>query len=463
MSRFDILSQTAPRLADAPSARNASPLPDAQDGGGEPGRKDFGSLLEGFSRPPRKQDASAVVQGMVSPVADQDILSELTAAKSDSLKALLPEPESDNVSSDAANAQQVVSVVSLLEGFLPRILSQASGVADTKTGQEGSSTLLAASLLSGQELNEDSLASAGSGSKLMVTVQHQETHFRPIIEELGIKVADTDIGTPEEDPHPIAGEGPLEKSKDTATKTLQFDRRALSIAGQPDPVPNVTAKRPPDVQAGTDKVSLDGFAERMEARKQMAQEGLKVDGASLPVATLHRIAGAILDDVAGSAAGSPQSSSHNESVNRLTLTRASDGVLRVLNLQLHPAELGVVTIKMKLAGESLEMELHAEREETAQLLRNDADKLSSLLKGSGYRPDVITVHSVEASSNDRSAPQRSPQGTQSQDQAFQQGAANQGGHSRQRGEQYARERTGVRKDAKEDVVAGSSSPGGVYL
>jgi len=143
--------------------------------------------------------------------------------------------------------------------------------------------------------------------------------------------------------------------------------------------------------------------------------------------------------------------------------KASSAVLRVLNLQLQPAELGVVTIRMRLAGESLEMELHVEREETAQLLRNDSEKLSALLRGSGYRPDSINIQVGDAAAQDRAAAHRQSSDFGSQSQSFHQSQAGQdGGHGHRDG-QHANERAEVRSNASESSTVRSHNPDSVYL
>ncbi|WP_238314039.1 flagellar hook-length control protein FliK [Methylobacterium crusticola] len=63
--------------------------------------------------------------------------------------------------------------------------------------------------------------------------------------------------------------------------------------------------------------------------------------------------------------------------------------MRLLTLQLHPADLGAVVVRMRLQDGRLEMNLHAGREETAELLRRDGGALAELLRGAGYRPDVV--------------------------------------------------------------------------
>jgi flagellar hook-length control protein FliK len=146
------------------------------------------------------------------------------------------------------------------------------------------------------------------------------------------------------------------------------------------------------------------------------------------------------------------------------MAKASAGALRVLDLQLKPAELGLVTIRMRLSGDSIEMEIQAESEETADLLKTDTEKLSNLLRMSGYRPDMITIQSTEAASHDRSSFQRPQQGTQMEGHSFQQGGTSgQGASSRHHEERHGRDGAEVRKDSKGDQGSGGNSAGGVYL
>lgn len=83
-----------------------------------------------------------------------------------------------------------------------------------------------------------------------------------------------------------------------------------------------------------------------------------------------------------------------------------DGPLRILTLQLRPMDLGNVVVRMRLRGGQLEMSLHANREETAELLRKDGAVLNGLLRDAGYQSDAITIGPAltEASAGNAPAP-----------------------------------------------------------
>ena len=53
-------------------------------------------------------------------------------------------------------------------------------------------------------------------------------------------------------------------------------------------------------------------------------------------------------------------------------------------MQLHPAELGVVTIRIALRNDTLELQIETDRRDTARLVHADRETLSSLLRSAGY-------------------------------------------------------------------------------
>jgi flagellar hook-length control protein FliK len=194
-------------------------------------------------------------------------------------------------------------------------------------------------------------------------------------------------------------------------------------------------------------------------------------GSSSPLATdqrsdtplFQRIADAILSDVARNANEQVENTARSQ-VQPSIVLRPSEGVLRVLNIQLHPVELGVVTVKMRLSGEKLEMELHTSNSETADILRKDTEKLSSLLRTSGYRPDIVTVHLVTAdgAQQDSSAGQRPQWLAQSNSNGFHQGNNGQGDRTKYPAETHDNLGQKVQNGAEEKPV-GVAGTGGVYL
>lgn len=65
--------------------------------------------------------------------------------------------------------------------------------------------------------------------------------------------------------------------------------------------------------------------------------------------------------------------------------------VKVLHIQLQPAELGTITVRMSLHDGELRVHLDADRHETAHRLQNDRDALSSVLRSAGYRIDGVAI------------------------------------------------------------------------
>lgn len=68
---------------------------------------------------------------------------------------------------------------------------------------------------------------------------------------------------------------------------------------------------------------------------------------------------------------------------------ATPGVVRTINLQLHPDMLGVIHVRMRLSGDELSLELRASRAETARLIEADGGLLSEHLRAAGYDPSLL--------------------------------------------------------------------------
>ncbi|WP_246529101.1 flagellar hook-length control protein FliK [Microvirga zambiensis] len=463
MSRLDILPQPSPRLADASSARSRSVSPDGHEGNGNSAAQGFDALLENLSGNLQKDGKTSALQDFAFPGDETDgPETNLSSDESDSLQALLSNALSDNGLGDATGLQTAGSAISVIEGLLPRILEQAGNgerVGDRQSGSSGGALNLLLSQQSGSEID---LTNPGLGARLPISVQKQETHFRPIVEGFDLAPAGPEAGGAAE---------PGSATNEILAHTLKAARSAgTPQSDRPSTMQAVSSNAPAPVVSeaskeaeGAQTIAVEPRKDRSETQGAQQMGSSKAEATSLPAGTLQQIAGAILDDVE-SLSTVQHSSMPSDGLNRVATAKASAGALRVLHLQLKPAELGLVTIKMRLAGDGLEMEIQAESEETAELLRNDAEKLSSLLRVSGYRPDAITIHSTEAAANDRSSFQRPQQGSQSQGQSFEQGAASgQGDSSRHRQDQQERGSSDIRKGSDQAHASGSSGSGGVYL
>jgi chemotaxis protein MotD len=69
--------------------------------------------------------------------------------------------------------------------------------------------------------------------------------------------------------------------------------------------------------------------------------------------------------------------------------------LKVLQIQLQPADLGTVTVRMELKESGLKLHVEVDRTETADIIRSDQDTLSKLLRAAGYGIDPGSIRIVE--------------------------------------------------------------------
>lgn len=108
-----------------------------------------------------------------------------------------------------------------------------------------------------------------------------------------------------------------------------------------------------------------------------------------------------------------------------TLTSAQS-----LKIQLHPAELGMVTATLRFAGEQLSIELQVENHEAYRRLASDSETIVGSLRDLGYDVERVTVlqspiATTPSARSDASASMPSPQGRSAEQ--FGSGMANGGG------------------------------------
>ncbi|WP_187148685.1 flagellar hook-length control protein FliK [Methylocella silvestris] len=69
--------------------------------------------------------------------------------------------------------------------------------------------------------------------------------------------------------------------------------------------------------------------------------------------------------------------------------------MKTLDLRLEPESLGAVTIRLRLSGVQLEVQVEASHVQTMKLIRDDKDLLSAKLRSSGYAMDHLVVKLAE--------------------------------------------------------------------
>ncbi|MEE7456979.1 flagellar hook-length control protein FliK [Methylorubrum populi] len=150
---------------------------------------------------------------------------------------------------------------------------------------------------------------------------------------------------------------------------------------------------------------------------------------------------------------------------RLIPVPGEAGPLKILTLQLHPAELGSVLVRMRLQDGRLEMNLRTSREETAERLRKEGDLLSGLLREAGYEPEAVTIQGGGTGSGE-SGPRGQGFGAFAESQGGQHdgqpGAATQD-HSGRRPSPRADEAAKPREEQEHETDSGGRDRGSLYL
>ena len=139
--------------------------------------------------------------------------------------------------------------------------------------------------------------------------------------------------------------------------------------------------------------------------------------------------------------------------------------LKILQIQLQPADLGTVTVRMELKDTELTLHVEADRKETADLIRNDQDTLTNLLRSAGYNIDTGSVRIMD----DRTPASQQPgqQGAQTNLQSSaqsQSGASDRQGHAQRGGTRTNGGDTGHQTGRNDTHETTTNRPGrGVYV
>jgi chemotaxis protein MotD len=141
--------------------------------------------------------------------------------------------------------------------------------------------------------------------------------------------------------------------------------------------------------------------------------------------------------------------------------------VKVVTIELSPAELGTLTVRISLRNDALELQVEASRRETARMVDADRDTLSSLLRSAGYHVETVTVRAVEqpapaavagsAAGSQDGAPSPQSQSQSSGSQADQRSA---GGRAHADGH---RQGHGTRQDTRGDEGGFRPRAGGRYV
>jgi len=264
-----------------------------------------------------------------------------------------------------------------------------------------------------------------------MTVVGRETHFEPV----GTVKPQAGDGEPVEEALPRV-KGRVESSPPAA---LREGRRQAMPAGE-------TAS----LRAAKVEVQNAGSA--------------NVQGEGLPAPTLQRLGERLAGEVRSLTSSNAQSHAATATTHQAQPGQQAGGPVRVLHIQLHPADLGSVSVRMRLVGDGIEVHMRASDARTVQMLQNDSEALTSVLRAAGYRPEVVTLQISSADAGSGQSLQGGGQQSAAGQQAFQGEASGGGRGAPSQGEDHAR---GSRREGEGDGHAGRASDrdsgGGIYL
>jgi len=204
---------------------------------------------------------------------------------------------------------------------------------------------------------------------LKATILSRETHFAPVLQPVLQPVLNSrPVSQPDEPILPEPG-APEERSADETRETESAPPRS---ADPPDRQPASRNTVAPQLRRAADAGPAPPLPVAATALPLPVDTQPERPFASLPRQVADAIAARIPPPPAAG-------------------TMAAPGPVRVMTIRLDPAELGAVTVRMRLAGGALELHFHAETEATADLLERDRHALSEILRASGYEPGLLSV------------------------------------------------------------------------
>ncbi|CAX22262.1 conserved protein of unknown function [Methylorubrum extorquens DM4] len=244
-------------------------------------------------------------------------------------------------------------------------------------------------------------------------------------------------------PEPVAVTQPGTPGQTRRDPESRQDRPA-AIA-RPDTMPEHAAVAVPRPQAeggaraeraGSDAVTIEAPRPDMPLAPSGPQETAGMPTPA-PASPLRQIVDAVAAQLPAAPAAMATPSA------RPVPASAEAGPLKILTLQLHPADLGSVLVRMRLQDGRLEMSLRTSREETAERLRREGDLLSGLLREAGYEPEAVTIQS-----GGPGAGESGPRG-----QGFASFAGSQGGQHDRQPDAATPDQSGRRPSPRADAAA----------
>ncbi len=220
----------------------------------------------------------------------------------------------------------------------------------------------------------------------VVTVVRRETHLAPV------QATPVAAALPASRPVPTEGgratasrkqDQPVEGPKPVSVPTSPSGQRGQAAEHLPT---QAVSDRP---REGAPQPQRDGDGENLAPATPLSARSIG-HAVHQPAAPTQQIADTIAASLSSADTADPQAAPATTAP-RPGLMQA----VKVLTIQLQPADLGTVTVRMRLKADTMEVEVAADRRATARLIDGDRDTLASLLRSAGYHVEGLTVRAVD--------------------------------------------------------------------
>ncbi|MDQ0317607.1 flagellar hook-length control protein FliK [Amorphus orientalis] len=378
------------KAAETKTGGNASEQ--AQAGAGQ--KAGTSDLRSGLGRPVRQEEDGSELAGEGQSGSDGDAQAQgddaAQTTRDMSLAQLLA---AWSETSPRAAAGQAANGSAAAEQSAKAGAGARQGAGSVTSGQSDPS----AQGWTGPAMPDDADALASTTPKMAAHIVDRQTHFAPVQTRamLGAKSETGAAGTPgtaaeanvaaRTEPNAAARggavEGPAERKQSGGPDPRVQGQRMAEHPGQQQPDEGRAS-------SSSDKSSSDKgwrMASAGATGSEMPQAPGSNGQAGLPQSTLQRL-GSSLVATAGDLVGARMSPAATADPQT-----SGDNMVRILELELTPAELGLVRVRMRMSNGGLELQVAAARQGTAQLLEQDSSKLMSIIKDAGYDVDSVTI------------------------------------------------------------------------
>ncbi len=202
-------------------------------------------------------------------------------------------------------------------------------------------------------------------------------------------------------------ENALTADANGTTEAAKAGNRIASVTADLPAQPGASASDPDQQNRGrhTDRTSADQPAmSAREVRRDTAQpepsgasaKASVVGIQSMPAPAANATTAAFLEAISADAVWKPQGA--EAASNPHSQARPQPGAVHSLKIQLHPAELGMVTADLRFAGEQLSVELKVESAEAYHRLSSDSETIVRAFRALGYEIDRVTIQQPHTTS-----------------------------------------------------------------